>query len=193
MKKNKKKRTEKRQVNSFNAGRFILLLIVIAAVIINIAQFSEIEHQNLGAGGRYRALNKEVTSSITDIGMKYSPNFRETYGLALSLAETYPGAKLYISTKGSYSGDEFITKMLGYGRVASIEKLSYDENTFLLEFDPTDYVKKSGEGGSRGDPFAIAVSEYPSGEFIVLRRDGPLDLLVDTSLLPDNALKEVNL
>lgn len=179
------------KVSNTAFGRLLLIGILIGAVLTNIAQFADIESQNTGGGGRYQAINREATSSIIDIGVKHSPHFREAYGLALALAEIAPGAKLLTPSKGTYSGDEFRTRMIGFGRVASIEQLSYDPETFLADFDPSDFIVASGEGGNHGNPFAIAVGKHPPEEFIVLRRDGPLDLLIDKSLFSEGALKEV--
>ena len=177
---------------SVSASSWVLVVLLACAALVNVVQFPGIERD---APAHWRSISRYDSGDLPDIALRLGnpDNVRQRFGLALSLAEIAPDAELIVADSLRMSRTRARGLLMGLGRVSRIDEVDYDPISFLAEVDPAPFVVARGEGGDRGDPYAIAVADGAPARFVWLQResdDGDLvDVLVDERLLPAGALE----
>ena len=204
-------------INFINNGcsfRNMLIIFITMAVIVNILQFRAIDERAID---RYKAINRYETSDIMEIGYQSSPRHRQRYSPAIALGEHAPGSTIIIPNLESFGDivykrsltcdclleecvcllEKLRFKLLTIGQAADVIQKPYAVGEILHGYDVKAYFIDSGEESYLYLPWAIAVGGDFPNEFIYVQWqnsfEGPYDLLIDTSLLPDNVRKELDL
>jgi hypothetical protein len=186
-----------------------LIFVLVLVIVVSIIQFRFIDDR---ANNRYSALNRYDTDNLVEIGYHDSPHFRQAYGLHLALSEVAYGSDIVLPTSGRFSESGFRTQLLGFGKVASLQYIDYDDDVYSIFSESTvrDVTSKSNSnivnlasdvGGDRGEPWHIIADKHSQEDrkrFIVLRwhesevHDYTI-LLVETSLLPGDFREDLGL
>jgi len=168
--------------------------LLIAAVLINIVQFRAIDEQ---ADHRYQAINRYDTADIMAIGYRTSANFRQRYSFVMALAEKAPGSRVVLPFSWPHGTEEMRMQMLTLGKASEVIQRTYDVDTLLTQYNLAAFFIAMGDESMRNTPWAISAGSSSPREFVIVRWEQPvggqIDVLVDTSLIPDHILKELAL
>jgi len=110
-------------------SRTALIGLVVIVAAINIVQFRSIDSETTS---RYRALEREGTSDIMDIGLG-SPELSRVYRFYLELSEIAPRSHLLLLESDQLSLITFGDLALSIGDAESIRAISSDERDSSLE------------------------------------------------------------
>lgn len=138
------------------------MVALIAAIGINLVQFPAIDG---GTHERYKAIYRQPTSDMIDIGFRDLAWARDRFGLAVALHAVAPDARILLPEPGPYSGtDNETLNRLTWLRMArpgiSIVRVPYQGELDLL--DRVDVgldgnVVASGRGSVKGVPWLLVV------------------------------------
>jgi len=140
-------------------GRTALVAaLVVGAIVTNVVQWPSVEQM---FQPEMEAIGRSNSSDIAATSYLRCAWCRQRYGLHTALGVIAPGARVIIATPSAYApdretADEISSRLRVFGRVDSIVWVRSD---VALEsgFDPTPYVIVSGDGGTKGGPWALAV------------------------------------
>lgn len=174
------------QTDARSVWRRLTMVLMGLAILLNVATFSFSDPDDTR---RYRALHREATVDLMEIGLTRSPHFVQFYAPALALADQVPGVRVVKPATDDEPFDvDFRVRMLGFGRASEVVERAYDPVAVLPEVSWRDHVVAAGEGGERGPPFAVSILGADAGTIVALGDDGFL-LLVDARLVPDHAVQ----
>jgi hypothetical protein len=148
------------------ARLLLAVILLVGAIIINIAQFRGIDE---GTIRNFKALQRNPAADILDLGYRQCPYCRDRYGLHLALQVAAPGSTVFVSDAGPYGAsryltEEFTLRLYALGRVERVEWVDFQLDPRLLSPDDLDeHVVASGPGGERGAPWLLAVDAPLSG------------------------------
>ena len=172
------------------ADMFVVSLII--AIIINIMQFNGIERQTNDINFRVlHNLHKLdlQPSNIIEVAFSTVSPIRRRYGLSFALGQVSDNANIIVPLGNSMH----IEEMFYLGNISGIERLNYDSLKFLDSFDPTPYFVSSNKNRRRDPQYRIAVQngKDKAKEFILIKWQDDITLLVDTFILPENKIEKL--
>lgn len=143
------------RLSNVRSTLFAVLLLV--AVLVNVVQFPGIEQQPYP---EMRALARTDTSDLTAVMYRDCPWCRQRFGIHLSLGVVAPGARVIIPSPSpiltALEGEETPARLRLFGRASEVDFVPFDASG-LPGIDPMPYVISSGDGGTRGAPWLLAV------------------------------------
>jgi hypothetical protein len=145
------------------AAFVVAVLLLVAAVLVNVVQFRAIDARN--GTDSFDAVHRFGTGDLTELQITLCETCQDRYGLHLSLYMVAPGSHVIVPRSGPYGASRYLTDLLdnrlySLGRVESVEWV--DDQPAELGVDPRPYIVASGPGGSRGAPWALAVQSPPA-------------------------------
>jgi len=175
--------------------RQFFLLLCIAAVIINIIQFRFIDENRRY---EFQAIVRYDTSDIMEIAYLNSKSNRRAYSPFFPLATHAPGSRVILPQKGPYSKPEVKVRLITVGRASELLFIDYDPDRLLIEYDIVPYIVDTGHPSFRDLSWAIVMGNRTPEEFIFVQWIIPttgerMDVLVETSLLPESIRMELGL
>lgn len=122
--------------------RSLVLGLVIAATLVNIAQFAAIEERSKDG---YRITENYGNADLWAIGEKHNKTVETRHAAALALRRFAPGSTLIIPEPrerkgGTYPSTEFLAQMLSVGTVKSVLTRDYDPDKVLTGLKTSPYV-----------------------------------------------------
>jgi hypothetical protein len=140
----------------------VCVVALVAAIGINLVEFPEIDG---GTHERYKAIYRQPTSDMIDIGFRDLAWARDRFGLAVALHAVAPNARIVLPEPGPYSGtDNETLNRLTWLRMAR-PGITLVRVTYLGELDLLDRVDvgldrnlvASGRGSVKGVPWMLVL------------------------------------
>ncbi len=164
--------------------RDVFICLLIAAGLLNIIQFRDIEGHT---SRRYGALTRYDTADIIPITQNESPDVRTKYNLSFAMGARFPN-RIIIIPSGQMTRD-LHHSLASFGRAARILGAKYDPRRLLDGLDYAGFMVASGSGGHRYLPFVIAAKTKNPKGFIYLEHPTGGQVLLDLALVPKSVLK----
>jgi hypothetical protein len=174
--------------------RWILLGLLAAVVVVNLAQFRSIDAVHGGVG--YAALGRVASPDILTLA-RVKERIESTYGLYLDLRKASPRSHLVASSEGILNPGGLRDLALGIGDAASVEIVAFDDTVAPPVSElVTDGGVVTAEGtvaaGDRTDvPWQLVTGDCGATagrELVIVRWGAGAELaigLVESCLLPD--------
>ena len=137
----------------------IILMILSAAVGINIGQFPLIERD---ASPNYRAINTYEKGDLTWIALGNSNNLRTHYMKWAALNEIAPNSTLYIPSNNPYNSQTQLGRAKGIGSVDQVMIIDIDQELAISNVDIERHVVAFGEDNRENYPFFAIATESSS-------------------------------
>jgi hypothetical protein len=169
------------------SGQIFLLGILVCGIIVNIAQFCAIEERINFIN--YSASKSYGTHDLVEISHKYAgPTSKSRFSPYLTLSKTAPGVEIFMPVDCTLTAE----RLYGLGRAGNVIRFNYDEEMLLSELDFAKYeIKILGGVEDRDQGVVAIIMKKQNPQALIVLRSDEIWYLVDKSLFPEEAIKEI--